>query len=516
MTRHVELIHLSDMHFGEGHRFSPPKTTSGGKASERGFPNLAESLVKDLRDPATDFLQPTIVNGTSDAPSHFGMTRVLCLSGDFTKTGKDTEFAEAIDFVEQFKKPSPEGLGFKPEDIFVCPGNHDLDWNGATDKLRWARYTTFLNEIYPKKKFAPQGNDLFGSVIVSETAGIVVLSLNSEMEVRNLDINKTRGDLNTNQLEWAGKELENIPKKKLKEFIKVAMVHHHPILLPTLAESERGYDAIHGAQHLLSLLHKYGFHVLLHGHKHYPHTFHESVKNAFERTDEHALVIVAGGSCGCEHLALPSQEGATQTYNRIRIHWDADQGSTRVQVETRGLNRFETKTRKELLPSKWSWRTIAIDDRTSLLGRRSSLVSPFALRYTPSKPHGDREHVPRQNEYARTRGNFPVAEVKPSLIPNQTNEVNLRIVQHPNEDKAAHIPKSVTWSAGPKFDRIYVEREEDPEFNAIYAYYGSALMRAELEFGDGYKCDVYIYAPMLPKKSSDPKPKRTKRGKTHR
>ena len=78
------------------------------------------------------------------------------------------------------------------------------------------------------------------------------------------------------------------------------MVHHHPILLPTLAEPGRGYDAINGAQHLLTMLHRYGFHVLLHGHKHYPHTFHENVRNAFERTDEHTLVKTCGDLCSSQ------------------------------------------------------------------------------------------------------------------------------------------------------------------------------------------------------------------------
>jgi hypothetical protein len=45
------------------------------------------------------------------------------------------------------------------------------------------------------------------------------------------------------------------------------------VVLPSLAEPDRGYDAILGSQLLLDLLKRYDFHVLLHGHKHYPHTF---------------------------------------------------------------------------------------------------------------------------------------------------------------------------------------------------------------------------------------------------
>jgi hypothetical protein len=272
------------------------------------------------------------------------------------------------------------------------------------------------------------------------------------------------------------------------------MVHHHPILIPSLAEPKRSYDAINNAQKLLTRLHRYGFHVILHGHKHYPHTFHENVRNAFERTDEHSIIVVAGGSCGS--TALPTKLDATQTYNRIRIHWSAEQESLRVQVVTRGLTTFAADG-TDLLASEWYWRTIATDDRSFLLGRRTRVLSPSAMNY--QLPSGD--DSPRQNEYGRTRGNFPVAEIKPSLLPGQTNEVLLRIARHgvgqpwrtPNHD-----PVAVTWSAGAKFPMVTVTHDQDAEFCAVFAYYGSALMQAEMKFADGATAIVFVYAPMLP------------------
>src|SRR5207253_2780716 len=85
--------------------------------------------------------------------------------------------------------------------------------------------------------------------------------------------------------------------------IKVALVHHHPILIPSLVEAGRGaggdpnepgYDAIFNAQRVLNVMHRYGFHVLLHGHKHIPHVFTEDIVNACHATDDHSIVIVAG------------------------------------------------------------------------------------------------------------------------------------------------------------------------------------------------------------------------------
>ncbi|HTD17754.1 MAG TPA: metallophosphoesterase [Chthoniobacterales bacterium] len=496
-ARYVELIHLSDLHFGEGHRFSPEQTPDGAIAAEEGFPTLADVLIPDLLDPANDPPRPTVLGRRAEwhVPP---MAKIVCLTGDFTVTASKEQFAQAVGFVNRLRERPPRGVEIATNALFVCPGNHDLDWNAGTNALRWREYAGFLNDIYPTKFDAAKASQ-FGGLQVCDEAGTLVLSLNSEMAVHNQPKDRTRGDLSQAQLNWVEQMLEQVPTKLRHEYIKIAMVHHHPILLPTLAEPGRGYDAINGAQHLLTRLHRYGFHVILHGHKHHPHTFHEDVRSAFEQTEEHSLVVVAGGSAGST-TGLPDKTGATQTYNRIRIHWSPDQGSTRVQVVTRGLVRHRADG-TELLSPQWKWETLATDDRHYLLGRRARATSPTAMRYRQPMPKGDPVHEPRANEYARTRGNFPVAEVKPSLLPGQTNEVHLRIVQHgggSEERKPGDDPIAVTWSAGYKFPSVRITRNEDPDFNVVFAYYGSALMQAELEFEDGYRCLSFIYAPMLP------------------
>jgi 3',5'-cyclic AMP phosphodiesterase CpdA len=506
-ARYVELIHLSDLHFGDGHRFSPGLTVDGAVAAEPGFPSLADVLLRDLLDPANEPPRPTFV-GADQSRRHSWhvppIPKVLCLTGDFAVSPNEKEFTQAANFVERICQPAPLGLGLARAAVFVCPGNHDLDWNATTDALRWHEYAGFLNAIY-SGKFEPDQASRFGGVEICKEAGVLVLSLNSEMAVFNTDKNKTRGDLSQAQLLWAETMLENIPATEREGYIKVAMVHHHPILLPALAESGRGYDAISGSQHLLTRLHRYGFHVILHGHKHYPHTFHEDVRNAFEHSDEHSLVVVAGGTCGS--TGLPDKPGATQTYNRIRIHWCAEQSTTRVQVVTRGLVRHH-KTGAELLAAQWRWETLATDDRSFLSGRRTRVPSAAAMRYELPEPEGHSSHAARDEEYRRTRGNFPVAEIKPSLLPGQTNEVHLRIARHGVGRafrKSEDDPVAVTWSAGCKFPKVRITRDQDPEFCAVFAYYDSALMQAELEFNGDARCLVFIYAPMLPP-TADPSP----------
>jgi 3',5'-cyclic AMP phosphodiesterase CpdA len=492
-TRYVELIHLSDLHFGDDHRFKPEAPPAGGSPLQPDYPDLADSLIKDLSDPKNEPPRPNMGLRVAeeqkwDVPP---MPKLFCMSGDFVTKGSKEEFAEAIKFVK--KLTSDKALPIKPVGFVVCPGNHDLDWKADGASLRWQTYATFLNAIYPAK-FDPERASYFGGVSEFEEIGVLVLSLNSETGVRyNPDdpSDEFRGDLSDAQLAWAEQELKKIDPAKLRSYIKVAMVHHHPILIPSLAEPKRSYDAINNAQKFLTRLHRHGFHLILHGHKHHPHTFHENIRNAFERTDERCIVVVAGGSCGS--TGLPNKPGATQTYNRIRIHWCAGQESLRVQVVTRGLVTFD-EDHTDLLVNEWFWKTIATDDRHFLLGRRTRVISPAAMKYEPP----DAEDQPRENEYKRTRGNFPVAEIKPSLLPGQTNEVLLRIVRHKSDYFTTQEPIEVTWSAGRKFPKVTVTREEDHEFCAVFLYWGSALMQAEMKFEDGSTATAFVYAPMFP------------------
>jgi 3',5'-cyclic AMP phosphodiesterase CpdA len=495
-TRYVELIHLSDPHFGAGHRFKPETPPGGGSPKQPDYPDLADSLIRDLSDPKNEPPRPNLgwrVRGTEvwTVPP---MPKVFCVSGDFATKGAKEEFAEAKKFVEKLKGRMAAKIKPKPKGFVVCPGNHDLDWEKPDDSLRWQEYASFLSNIY-RKYFNPSKAAYFGGVKVFKEIGVLVLSLNSETAINKNPcekIDEYRGDLTDEQLIWVDNELRKIDPAKLRSYIKVAMVHHHPILIPSLAEPKRSYDAINGAQHFLTRLHRHGFHVILHGHKHYPHTFHENIRNAFERTDEHSIVVVAGGSCGSTEL--PKGPGATQTYNRIRIHWSAEQESLRVQVVTRGLVTFE-EDRTPLLAKEWFWKTIATDDRHFLLGRRTRFLSAASMKYeslsAPDKP--------REDEYKRTRANFPIAEIKPSLFPGQTNEALLRIVRHESQFRTSQDdPITVTWSAGPKFPKVTVTRGEDPDFCAVFPYWGGALMQAEMKFKDGYTAIAFVYAPMLP------------------
>jgi hypothetical protein len=83
----------------------------------------------------------------------------------------------------------------------------------------------------------------------------------------------------------------------------------------------------------------------------------------------------------------------------------------------------------------------------------------------------------------------------------------LRIARHPFKRERGHELQAVTWSGGHKwFPCVLVSRQEDPDFRATFAYYGGALMQAELTFVDGTSCVTHVYVPLLTGQSGETHP----------
>ena len=123
------------------------------------------------------------------------------------------------------------------------------------------------------------------------------------------------------------------------------------------------------------------------------------------------------------------------------------------------------------------------------------------MEYRPSVPADSKANLAREVESRRTRRNYPVGEIRPAMFPGQTIEVHLRVVRHEgnNPRNPGDDPVAVTWSGGPKwFPSVRVTRQEDPDFRAVFTYWGGSLLQAELEFEGGATEVTHVYVPMPP------------------
>ena len=256
VTRQINILHISDIHFGDTHRFKIPNSADGDSPTDEGYPSLLDSLVEDLR------------NISKDCPL------IVCLTGDFVDKGNIKEFSQAEAFIKGLVE-SPLLEEVKIENVFIVPGNHDVNYTEDDLGIRFQQYIEFYNRLYGTsiKRDEPQKCQMVFDH--SKDKGFIVACLNSSTYVKKGTQDEKRGRIGMADLDSLTNELERIPKENLNSSIKIALIHHHPVLIPSLAEPNRGYDAVHNSDQLISILKQFRFHIILHGHKHNPHTFTE-------------------------------------------------------------------------------------------------------------------------------------------------------------------------------------------------------------------------------------------------
>jgi 3',5'-cyclic AMP phosphodiesterase CpdA len=470
LTKQAVIIHLSDLHFGKHHRFNPPPTTAGDIPVRVGYPTLLEKLAQDLDQ--ADPKCPTL----------------LCITGDLAETGDPKEFGDAELFLRGLANAKVFGHVHPLKDIFIVPGNHDVVYAGATARERFTGYAQLLGSL--SNTFMSADSPLSWPILHDRTkeCGVIVVTLNSSIYVQKDKPDEERGHLDVEQLKKLEDALKNLPGDRLNQAIKIALIHHHPVLIPALAEPGRGYDAVHNSGKLLTILRRYGFHVVLHGHKHDPYVFTEDSRSALNRTIQNPILVAAGGSLGSNELPLNRRN----CYNRISIKWHPAAGQARILIETVGLDVFD-EDGNEALPGNWTWRVLRREDIHFLKGQCVPNLSECVTATVRDEKILDaNDH--RHTEYKRLRGNMLCVDVRPSLSPDQGYEAIVWITPHPNRTKA-ESPTQVEWSAGEKFRAVYnIARENDGRFCGRFDYWGPMLIQATMLFADGKKECAFIYA----------------------
>jgi 3',5'-cyclic AMP phosphodiesterase CpdA len=493
--RQLTLIHLTDLHFSDRqHRFRPPVPPDGRPGKDLGWPTLLESLTQDwAKGPfANRGVRP---NPSIPAPLQPGQkpdpnTRVVvALTGDLTETSLDTEYANASRFVEGCAAATIFGWKMSADDIFVVPGNHDLQWDQKTPKGRWLRFTDFYNTLRGSRLGADRPEKLT-RLIDQSGNGLIVAEINSSAHIEKDQEN--RGEVDHAAITSLRRELEAIDPARRHRAIKVALVHHHPVLLPVLAEAKEGYSAFVNSNNLLERLRHFGFHLVLHGHKHMPYTFWYDPACAWEGDLAYPLMIAAGGTAGSKDLK--NEPGTTNTYNVITLRWDPDLERVRIHAETRGLVRTDAAN-KALDPDQLHWKTLRVNDRHFALPRVPVNYQSGTPR-TPSEAEAAELEEPRGKAIYSTRRNFPVVDILPSLDPQQGNEARVRI-EAQVEAHGYKPPTRVEWWAGRNFaSLISVTRKQDPTFGARFTYYGAVLIQCRLHWADGTSATAHIFAPL--------------------
>lgn len=489
--RHLRILHLTDLHFGPKHRFDPPKTADGSSAAPAGTISLLKSLRADLAS----------ISGPIPGAKTADIRLIVALTGDLTESGDEEQFKRARSFIDGLLSNPVLGQTLSESDIFLVPGNHDLAFADESASRRWVEYCGFeshhrkLMGVDSRMVDPKQPSDL--SMIVADD-GLLVAQLNSCAYIKKDDKSEVnRGQIDIEALTRLEQQLENMTGEARDGAVRIALIHHHPVVLPMLVDAGKGYDGVVGANPLLTMLSKYRFHAVLHGHKHAPHTFSYDAVCAWTTVPVQPIMVIAGGSAGMgDPSEMPEGPGVTNTYNIIDIKWHPRSYQARVHVHTRGLVRYDKAEGTEMLPYRWHWRTLRIDDRLVSTTRPWKPQTQGTLTKRPRSDAQDKALEDRRSKaITDTHRNYPAIEVMPSLHPGQGYEARVWIESQTGHEEHRELDK-VEWSAGPVYDDVYLSLpSQSGSFEARFTYLKPMLIQARLYWKKRKTPSLaYIYA----------------------
>lgn len=280
------ILHLSDLHFHQKHHAFALETS----ATEQ---TLFDALQADLED-----------TRGGEAPA------AVILSGDFTWTGSEEEFALARDFLARLRS----AFDLTPDQFVLIPGNHDIRWSQEPadyqPKARVQRlpteaeqnFRTFFSEFakYNANEYLCMGRRF----LLANFVAVDVIGLNSsrlEQEhfagygyVQTPQLRHTIG-----QMKWA--------EDTHRTHYRLLVLHHH--LLPVApVEDVISYDPRFSltldATDILSRSTMAEVDLILHGHQHQPFvaTFNRGMTTS--ESSGRSIVVHGAGSAGVdrEHL----------------------------------------------------------------------------------------------------------------------------------------------------------------------------------------------------------------------
>jgi 3',5'-cyclic AMP phosphodiesterase CpdA len=284
LTRSNYVLHLSDLHFGEGyHQFALPSAEAPGREQ------LSTALVRDLK-----------AQFGGDPPA------AVILNGDFTWRGTREEYAWALELIRHLRSV----YGLTPQQLLIVPGNHDIQWvdedGGTYDATRpvsasaenaTRNYREFYRQVFGLE---PEGALCMGRrIVLKNFVSLDIAGVNSSL-LEQMHF-AGYGFVSMEQLNHVSEAMGWSNERSTR--YRMLVLHHH--LVPVTAQEDvaygRTYSLTLDAAQIVHRAMQLGVDLVLHGHMHQP--FITSVSRAGRNTGfppRRTLAIHGAGSAGVE------------------------------------------------------------------------------------------------------------------------------------------------------------------------------------------------------------------------
>jgi ActR/RegA family two-component response regulator/predicted phosphodiesterase len=283
----ITVLHLSDLHFGEHHRF----------VQDRNYPSQdAPTLEKALS---------TSLDANGKHPD------IVVVSGDLTQTGDWGEFVQARDCLDELRAY----LKLDWTQFIIVPGNHDVRWpkqeddSDGNNQNMLAEYRGFYELLYLRRPITGAPLCRVEVFRYRHKPDVAVVGLDSCVIERPSTAGV--GYVGTTQLANAMSKLDEMLGED-SACVKIAVLHHHLVpvaYLENLPDKEKEFSLVVDATRILARLQEKGFALVLHGHQHQP--FCAEIR--FPHLKGHRskpMAIIGMGSTGIE--PIPERVGGTR------------------------------------------------------------------------------------------------------------------------------------------------------------------------------------------------------------
>lgn len=284
----TKILHLTDLHYD----------VRIGHESQH-------SWSRPARTPLHDMIASTL--GTQKLSE----IALIVLSGDFTFRTKREEFEQAFNGVNALLGAT--GLG--PDNVIICPGNHDIAWTKNEDAAydsktefepnvpppeATAEYKTFYERLL---QHPPNGDFSMGRRYVLPNGQVLeVCALNSS----NLETGKKylsgMGFVGPSAFENVRSALGwSVPSPALR----LVVLHHHVVQTENVEQPDEyyhGFGLAIDAQRVLREAGKAGAQLVIHGHRHraffWRSNVYELPEHAHDKYSAGSISIIGSGSSG--------------------------------------------------------------------------------------------------------------------------------------------------------------------------------------------------------------------------
>jgi predicted phosphodiesterase len=336
------IIQISDLQFGDKHRFGRPS-------------NIAEKIANDV-----NFL----------AEKYRFMPIYLVLTGDITETAHKSEFEEASESIHKLAKM----IFIDNESILSVPGNHDINWKLAEvasmvgdSNLKYNNYNQFAIESCNKYSVV---ESKYYQRFLDHRLGIEFLFLNScEKE----DHENHFGYIDTEKL------IKSIVRKLgngIEDYTKICLCHHR-----LEANKDVPTSVVDNSYEVETILLENGYNILFTGH------IHENRCHELKR-DGKSIIYSGAGSAGVH--SSQRIDGIQNQYSihildsfnkKLETHWRSYSPNKRTQF---GLGAWTDDNSVDINPSTFDLpKLINFDNFSSNSMEDITLIGKYEIKRNP-------------------------------------------------------------------------------------------------------------------------------------